>query len=572
VNCDDLRASLLRLEGRGYPAYKDLRGRYDFGDFCLELVRVQGDPFAGPSRLGVRVEGDVAGFPRALYSSRVRRIALGDYVARRFALLAQRCSRSRGSGKSGRLKMERPGQQVLEQSAVMVGEDGALELRFTAGLPARGRRIAGREAEAMLCDDLSELVAATAYYESQDAAELELHVQTVEDSCALRDQLTEHGLVAFVANASVLPRESGVDDRPLGDGVVEFVSPASLEVELTTPNAGVLRGMGLATGVTVITGGGYHGKSTLLRALEYGVYDHLPGDGRERVVALGSAVKIRAEDGRSVAGVDISPFISDLPGGRCTRSFFTDNASGSTSQAANIIEALEAGASLLLIDEDSSATNFMIRDRRMQELVAKEHEPITPFVDRVRQLCEQHAVSSVIVIGGSGDYLDVADKVVGMRDYRALDLTAEAREVAARFESGRRFEALNGFEAPAGRILQRAGFDASRGRKEVVVKVRDHGCIVFGEHEIDLSAVDQLLHPAQLRAVAEAMLHAGACFADGNRSLSEVMDLLFDELDREGLSVLARNGEGDLAAFRRHDFAAAVNRLRAPVIKLARQG
>ncbi|HIL14175.1 MAG TPA: ATPase, partial [Deltaproteobacteria bacterium] len=261
-----------------------------------------------------------------------------------------------------------------------------------------------------------------------------------------------------------------------------------------------------------------------------------------------------------------------LPGGRCTRSFVTDNASGSTSQAANIIEALEAGARLLLIDEDSSATNFMIRDRRMQELVANEHEPITPFVDRVRQLCEQHSVSSVIVIGGSGDYLDVADKVVGMRDYRALDLTAQAREVVARFKSGRRSEALNGFEAPLGRTLLRAGFDASRGRKEVVVKVRDHGCIVFGEHEIDLSAVDQLLHPAQLRAVAEAMLHVGACFADGNRSLAEVMDLLFDELAHEGLSVLARNGEGDLAAFRRHDFAAAVNRLRAPVIKLARQG
>ncbi|HIF64615.1 MAG TPA: NUDIX domain-containing protein, partial [candidate division UBP10 bacterium] len=278
------------------------------------------------------------------------------------------------------------------------------------------------------------------------------------------------------------------------------------------------------------------------------------------------------QDGRSVAGVDISPFISDLPGGRCTRSFVTDNASGSTSQAANIIEALEAGARLLLIDEDSSATNFMIRDRRMQELVANEHEPITPFVDRVRQLCEQHSVSSVIVIGGSGDYLDVADKVVGMRDYRALDLTAQAREVVARFKSGRRSEALNGFEAPLGRTLLRAGFDASRGRKEVVVKVRDHGCIVFGEHEIDLSAVDQLLHPAQLRAVAEAMLHVGACFADGNRSLAEVMDLLFDELAHEGLSVLARNGEGDLAAFRRHDFAAAVNRLRAPVIKLARQG
>ena len=181
----------------------------------------------------------------------------------------------------------------------------------------------------------------------------------------------------------LLPRRSGVDDRPLeGGGVVPFRSPESLRVVLQAPNAGSVPGMGVPVGVTLVVGGGFHGKSTLLRALEAGVYNHRPGDGRERVVSDPDTVKVRAEDGRAVAGVDISAFIDGLPLGQDTHHFTTPNASGSTSQAATIVEALESGAHALLVDEDTSATNFMLRDRRMQSLVPKDAEPITPFQPR----------------------------------------------------------------------------------------------------------------------------------------------------------------------------------------------
>ena len=101
--------------------------------------------------------------------------------------------------------------------------------------------------------------------------------------------------------------------------------------------------MGIRKGITLIVGGGYHGKSTLLKALEAGVYNHIAGDGREFVITDDTAFKLRAEDGRSITGVDISPFIKNLPNKKDTVHFSTEDASGSTSQAANLMEALESG-------------------------------------------------------------------------------------------------------------------------------------------------------------------------------------------------------------------------------------
>ena len=198
---------------------------------------------------------------------------------------------------------------------------------------------------------------------------------------------------------------------------------------MTLPNNGEITGMGIRKGVTLIVGGGYHGKSTLLNALEYGIYNHIPDDGREFVVTNADAVKIRAEDGRSIQSLNIDPFISNLPFDQDTTEFSTANASGSTSQAANILEALEVGASTLLLDEDTLATNFMIRDIRMKTLIAKEKEPITPFVEHVRSLYEEKGISTVIVMGGSGDYFSLADVVIGMIEYSPHDLTSQAHQI-----------------------------------------------------------------------------------------------------------------------------------------------
>ncbi|RMH11772.1 MAG: ATPase, partial [Gemmatimonadetes bacterium] len=388
------------------------------------------------------------------------------------------------------------------------------------------------------------------------------HALVNEDAEALRAQLRPAGLVAFVADGAMLARRSGVDDRPLeGAEAVPFRAPDALRVTLEAPNAGPVTGMGVREGVTLIVGGGYHGKSTLLRALERGVYNHRPGDGREFVVTVPDAVKVRAEDGRAVGGVDISPFIGTLPGGRDTRAFTTPNASGSTSQAAAILEAVEVGATLLLVDEDTAATNFMIRDRRMQELVPAAAEPITPFVDRVRELYERWGVSSVLVIGGSGDYLDVADTVVGMRDYRAADLTAEARRVASRVPTGRRPEAPAPLAGRPARVVEPGSLDPRRGRRERSVKARGTHTVSVGVETIDLSAVEQLVHPAQAEALAHALLRLHG-LVDGRRTVAELLGHVERTLSEEGLDALDARRTGGLAGFRRFELAAALNRAR----------
>ena len=486
-----LQDTLRRIDGRGYKAYKDLEGTYAFPGFTLHVDHVQADPFASPSRFHVRIPQDVARFPEATYSNRSRNIALRDYLVRCFHRVLSQVSERRGTGSSGRMLVDPPGQEVLERSACQV-DDRFTEARFFVGLPAAGRRVLGREAEGMLVNTLPRAVQAALHYSNLNEEHLWGHIHTCEDADALRSRLPALGLVAFVADGAILPRRSGVDQRPF-ERAVPFESPDSLRLEVDLPNRGKVTGMGIREGVTLIVGGGFHGKSTLLHSLERGVYNHLPGDGRELAVTNPTAVKVRAEDGRSVSGVDISPFIGGLPGGMDTGRFTTANASGSTSQAADISEALEAGSKLLLVDEDTSATNFMIRDRRMQALVEKRNEPITPFLDQVRNLHTEHGVSSVLVMGGSGDYFDVADTVISMVQYRPHEVTEEARSIAARFSTGRLQESAGGFGAIRNRTPMPKSIDPSKGRRETYLRTRGTRSLQIGDDEIDLSHVEQLV-------------------------------------------------------------------------------
>ncbi len=563
----DLQNLLYRIDGRGYPAYKEIAGKWTFPGFTLQVDHVQGDPFAAPSRLRVVLSREQAPFPLDLRSPRSRALGVEWLLARRFAVEAGRLGARRGSGKSGILEMDAPGQEVLERTALRLFPEGGLEARFFAGLPAAGRRILGRQAAEMLLVDLPRLVEETLLPGAYDGEELRLHAETNEDASFLRDALAERGLVAFVADGAILPRRSGVDDRPLEKGAVPFQSPPSLRVEVDLPNRGKITGMGIPRGVTLIVGGGFHGKSTLLRGLERGVWNHPPGDGREFVLTLEGAVKIRAEDGRSVSGVDISPFIRDLPGGRKTSFFSTSNASGSTSQAANIMEALEAGAEVLLLDEDTAATNFMIRDHRMQELISREREPIVPFVDRARSLHEDLGISTILVMGGSGDYFDVADLVIAMEEYLPREVTEKAREIARRIPTGRVAEAPGPMERPGGRIPLPASIDPSKGRREVSLKSRGLHVIQLGRETIDLKLVEQIVDSSQTRALGLALLYLRERALDGRRTLAEALDLVEKALEEEGLDVLDRRRLPDLAAFRRFELAAALNRLRTLRVK-----
>ncbi|MEG4984386.1 ABC-ATPase domain-containing protein [Microcoleus sp. BR0-C5] len=609
TNKESLERHLRQLDNRGYKAYKDIQGKYDFSDFTLIIDYVQGDPFASPSKFRVRVPPNIAQLPREIFNSPSREIALRDYLTRQFDRAAHSISSKRGTGKSGLIAVTRFGQEVLERTSAFIIsshtsgiEDlGGVELRFAVGLPAGGRSILGRQAAEMLCEDIPQIVSKSLKYANLNAAECRRHVETVEDADWLRQQLAKNGLVAFVADGAILPRRSGVDDRPLLNNAVAFQSPPSLKVEFNCPNRGLISGMGIPAGITLIVGGGYHGKSTLLRAIELGVYNRIPGDGREFVVTNPAAVKIRAEDGRSVAGVDISPFINHLPQGRDTAQFYTENASGSTSQAANIVEALEVGrrkkeegrgkkeegrgkkeeaqsfvlerqlvaisegdlVPVLLVDEDTAATNFMIRDRRMQELIAKDKEPITPFIDKVRLLYADYGVSTILVMGGSGDYFDVADTVISMENFQAYNVTEKAKKIAKKYSISRAAEGGENFGEITQRVPIPASLDPSRGRRDVRVKVRDVDELAFGTEDIDLGAVEQIVDSGQLRAIAAAMVYAKQQYMDGKRTFAEIIDLVMADIEAQGMDILSPFPEGDFAMFRRFELAAAINRLRS---------
>ena len=575
-----LHSKLMELDGKSYKSYKEIRGEYDFGGCLLCIDYVQGDPFASPSKLRVRVPHEVTEIPSLLFRNEIRRMALEDFLAREARHVLMRLSRDRGIGKSGQMFVDAGRQEILERTAVSLTDEW-LELRMEAGLPAAGRKILGRQAAEMLCMDIPELVDTALRWYNLPQADGVLGIETAENYLHIQSQLEERGLIAFVANGSLLPRESGASDRPMRKTVIPFQSPPELEVEFRVPNPigeaelEFVTGMGIPKGVTLIVGGGYHGKSTLLQALSRCVYPHIPGDGREYVVTHPDAVKIRAEDGRCIQNVDISPFINNLPGKRNTRSFSSEDASGSTSQAANLLEAIEVGASALLLDEDTSATNFMIRDARMQALVSDKHEPITPLIERVRELYEEFDVSTIMVVGGCGDYFDVADTVIMMKDYLPQDVSEQAREIANTHPSNRAETTIKPFNKVTDRAPIAKGFDASRGHRDVNVAVKSRDMLMYGETPLELRGVEQVVDPSQTRAIGYAIHMASKRWMDGELPLNELLNEIETFFDNCGLEPLApfRRGEnhpGNLARPRRYEIAAAINRLRTAKCKLIR--
>ena len=552
-----LRSALERIDRKGYGAYKDLQGSYDLREFDLFVDRVQRDPFAPPSLVRVRTKENR--FDPPLFENLVRRVAFEDFLTRQAEKTLRRAVKgNRGSGGSGRIEIQRASQVVLPRASVVV-EPNLVEARMAVGLPARGRTVDARAARTMLLEELPRVVREALTPAGVDTEAAQTHVEVVEDAHYLRDKLPELGLAAFVADGAMLPRESGASDRPLREGAVPFESPEEFRVTVELPNRGEVSGMGIPEGVTLVAGGGFHGKTTLLSALAWGVYDHAPGDGRELVVARADAVKVRAEDGRSVAGVDISGMIGDLPGGRSTASFSTTNASGSTSQAANIAEALEIGTSLLLVDEDTSATNFMIRDERMRELVRK--EPISPFIDLVRPLHDSLGVSTVVVVGGVGDYLDVADRVILMEDYGPHDATDHAREVRGRFPAKMPLESVE-VSRPKGRRVRASSIDLRRGRRETA-RGRGPHTIALGRERGNLSYLEQLGEGGQTEAIARIIGE----FAAGNvsRGVVEVVNGALGSVRENGLDSLGnfRGHPGELSLPRAQEVAAAINRVRS---------
>jgi len=560
---EELKNILKSIDGKSYNAYHKIKGGYNFGIFNFYIDYVQGDPFARPSKVRIRIDQKIAQFPPDTHHNESRNTALCDFLLRSFYRVSQKIAEgNRGSGNSGIITAEKPSQEILDRSAVFVS-DKCVELRFVLGLAAYGRRISAHNTGQMFFKEIPEIVNRALLFERLDKQKLYNHIKVSEDADFIRCSLKKLKIISFIADGSLLPRASGIDDRVLKmRSTVSFKTDKNFKVAINLPNGGEISGMGVPQGITLIVGGGFHGKSTLLNAIEKGVYNHIPGDGREYVVTDPDAVKIRAMDGRSIKSVNISPFINNLPFGKDTTNFSTENASGSTSQAATIIEAFEMGVKTLLIDEDTSATNFMIRDHRMQELIAKENEPITPFIDKVRQLFKEHSISTILVIGGSGDYFGVADTVIAMHDYLPEDRTKQALHISNKYKSERKEEGGNNFGETSNRIPDKLSINPSKGKKNIKIGVPQIDTIIFGENSINISDLEQIVCISQTKTIADAINYAKK-YMDGTQTLSQIIEKVIIDIKSSHFDIFNDIPSGEYALFRKYELAGTINRLRS---------
>ena len=558
----ELKNELFKIDGKGYKAYKALEGRYDFKKYVLSIDHVQGDPFASPSRVRVIIDNKVAQIPEELFDNKNKEIAVCDFLTRLFSKnIRNQSEKIFGSGKSGLIEISRCPQEILERTAI-IRNKSFFEARFYVGFPARGRSVLARELEKIIFNIIPNIVESTFIYENIDKLALINRVKLMEDQCFIRENLKEKGLVAFVANGSILPRESGISARPLRDGK-KFVSPQALEVEFDTPNRGKIKGMGIPKGITLIIGGGYHGKSTLLRALELGIYNHIEGDGREFVITDESALKVRAEDGRAITSTDISLFINNLPNGKDTIKFNTENASGSTSQAANIIEAIESKSKVLLIDEDTSATNFMIRDDIMQQLVVKEKEPITPFIDVAKSLYKRLGISTILVAGSCGDFFDIADLVIQMDCYEPYEVTTKAKELSRGKISLR--DDLDIY-IDFGRVLVKGSI--SEGPKGIKIKNLGKDGLSINKENIDLKSVEQIVDGEQINTIGMAIKFIEDKYSGKDLTIEKIVDEIEKDITKNLIDIdNIKGGNGSLAMPRKQEILCAINRLRTLKIK-----
>lgn len=559
---NDLQNLLRSIHRKSYPAYKSLRGTYQFEKYILSIDHVQGDPFASPSHISVKIAHRDAKFPAEYYKDDITKITLCDYLTRQFEQQVNHFTfRAKGSGKSGLISVSHCGQEVLSRTACEITETGIIA-RFFIGFPANGRTINAPELEKILFDFLPVCVQKAFLYRNLNAKHLEQAIFLAEDQAYIRSQLKSQGLVAFVADGAVLPRESGISSRPMKDSVA-FASPETLRVSMNLPHKGTITGMGIPEGITLIVGGGYHGKSTLLNALELGVYNHISGDGREYVITDETALKLRSEDGRFIKDVDISLFINDLPNRKDTHCFSTEDASGSTSQAAGIIEGMEAGSRVFLLDEDTSATNFMVRDAFMQQVIQREKEPITPFLERADDLYKQAGISTILVAGSSGAFFHIADTIIQMDCYHPIDITKSTKKMCLEYP-------LTPSNTPAflmpesNRIMTRHNTSSSRNHRgyrgqtnhsdnhdfdgvsehndrfeRLKTKVHGRDGFSLDKQEIDLRYIEQLIDTEQTASLGLLLKYAIEHLIDGKRTIRQIIDNLEKELKTKGLSFLS---------------------------------
>ena len=563
-----LYQKIRSLNGKNYGLYKSLADKpWDFGDFALEFLHVQGDPYAPASRVLIKANLSMLGYAGEWGGTFERRLALSDFLYRKLGRLVQ----ERYPGKDAAVIFDTAGPEMLVRNSLWI-DNGELRACLQVKLPGDGRKIQAELAAEILTMVLPDLVSAGLYYSKSDEVFLQEHYRVLAERKEILSQLDARGLCAFVPDGAVLPRASGLSEMPL-EGAVPFVAPEEMAVTLNVCGRDI-RGMGIPKGITVITGGAFHGKSTLLQALTRSVYPHIPGDGREGIVIDESALRVGVEDGRSVRGTDLSHFVRDLPGGVSTKDFNTLSASGSTSEAANLLEAMEAGSRTFLIDEDSSAVNFLIRDVRVRKLLGDDREPLIPLTDRIREISAQ-GYSFILVAGACGDYLDLADNIVIMANYKAE---------CAKFTpmSSWKTEGLIGSTEPAEvqqprpfvaymQPLQKSVRPTSAVERQVKVKLAGDSLLQIGFLVSDTSRLNTLVDRQQRFGAGFVLLNllqnaaSNAESGDSSNagdSVAETIQKLYEKIQNVGFRNLPQGMSREMSLPRVVDIACVAFRLR----------
>ena len=568
---------LASIADQPFHTIQKLRGSYHFSRFELSFIKMQGSPGANPASIAsIKIALQDSKIPEEFFKTAECKLAVADFLIRRFRhgidRFAQQNRGKDGSGSFGTIALS---QKMMGRDSVLFGDD-AVDLRFIISLPAKrqGGVFDAEQAWIMFSQELTAIADATFFYrhyEEETRTLLRQFVDVQKIRAEIIQFMRQHGLVAFIADDAKLPRQSGVDDRPsMSEFVKAFHSPASLQTEIPLADGRSITGMGIKEGITCITGGGYHGKSTLMQAILAGVYAHIPGDGREYVVTREDAFFIRAEEGRSIRDVDISPFIDDLPNGLKTGCFSSDNASGSTSQAANIIEAIDSGSRLLLFDEDTCATNFLIRDELIKKILDAAQEPIKPLYSTVRSLWEKHHVSMIFVIGGLGYFLQKADTCLLMDNYRCDDITAKVRDRLGPIAE----EDMLTHDFAISRRLATDNFDPAyinqRLNKTIPKRIKDlrnaPRQLEYGMDLINLEAVAQIAEAPQILAIGYCLLALRTQLKQSGNKPETIrfwIDWLEGEINKHGLAFLEPDYPGTLSKPRKYELAAAINRIRS---------
>ena len=558
------------LEGKPFSEYIKLIGDFDFSRYVLKISRVQDEQDEQPTLLIIRAPQSIANFPAHLFNTPIRRTALEDILTRKIAAQIDSIARYDEDGVSRRsLSIACPGQKILPRSSMVVTEE-YVEARIYVDLPSRQGLTQSDIVRDIFFEDLPQIVNSTLIFCNTDENELENFVDLMEDADRVRQILPTRGWVSYLAEGAMLCR-LGHSDLPDFNRIIPLAIDSDLILEVEVPNTGSVRGIGIPAGITVILGDAYSGRIELMRALASGVYNHIPGDGREMVITVPDAVYVAAEAGRSIQKVDVSPFITELPSSADPKHYTCPQADRTAAQAASTVEAMEVGARVLMFDESESCAEFLGSDSRLAYVSGGSKRNVTPLALRARQIADEMGIS--IVVAGSTsvtEFIPIADTVLRIHDFKIQDVTKQAKQIAITVDTAGTEPAEIGNLLEKGRWVAPSSIDPSTGCRDAKIAAPETHLLEFGRSLIDLSQNAQLADIHQTKTIGRILYYAKNRYLEESRPIREVLDLVDRDLSTEGLESLSRDLQGDLARPRRYEIAAALNRLET--LRIVRTG